>query len=93
MSVGASCLIHVAIAASEVISFINCKIPPRQWPAMIPLLTGGPQKDSWMLWMEGERSHPFTVSAKEVEWRGTWALWGSERVRKEPGKGLVFRPH
>ena len=27
------------------------------------------QKDSWVLWREGERSHPFTASAKEVEWR------------------------
>lgn len=61
-----------------------------QWVAD-PLLTGYPR----VLWWEAERSHPFSVSAKEVEWRGNWILWGSERVviNKVHGKGLVFQPH
>lgn len=64
--------------------------------AAVPLLMGCPRRtDSWVLGREGERSHPFTVFAKQVEWRGNWALWGLETVvvSKVPSRGLVFWPH
>lgn len=91
MSLGPSCLIRVAMAVTEATSFVNQKAPSRQlvWSGShsghqrIPCLMECVQKDSWVLWREGERSHPFTVSAKEVEWRGNWAPKGTEESGNE----------
>lgn len=56
---------------------------PQSGQQLSLLLNGCVQRDSWVLWRESERSHPFAVSAKEVLWRGSGAQWGSEEGGNE----------